>query len=64
MTRAFHTFSAPAFSRTIRSAKTTARAFMIGDEARSARTVGSRWTGVRQGTDINANALATGCALH
>lgn len=64
MTRANYTFSATAFVRAISSAKTTARAFMIGDEARSVRTVGHRWTGVRQETDANANALATRCALH
>lgn len=65
MTRANHTiFSAPAF-RTIGCAKTAARAFdgLLGDEARSARTVGHRWTGMRQETDANANALATRCAL-
>lgn len=54
MTRALHTFSATAFARTISSAKTPARAFMIGD----------RPAGARRGTDANANALATGCALH
>lgn len=55
MTRANHTlFSATAFPRTISSAKTPARALMIGD----------RSTGARRGTDANANALATGCALH
>ena len=54
MTRAHDTFSATAFARTISSAKTPARAYMIGD----------RSTGVRQGTDANANALATGRALH
>jgi hypothetical protein len=54
MTRALHTFPATAFARTISSAKTGARAFMIGDWS----------TGARRGTDANANALATGCALH
>jgi hypothetical protein len=65
MTRANHTiFSAPAF-RPISSAKTAARAFdgLLGDEARSARTVGHRWTGVRQETDAYTNALAARCVL-
>jgi hypothetical protein len=53
MTRALHTLSATAFARTISSAKTPARAFMIGD----------RPTGAYRGTDANANALATRCAL-
>jgi hypothetical protein len=53
MTRALHTFPAPASVRTISPAKTPARAFMIGDGS----------TGVRQGADANANALATRCAL-
>jgi hypothetical protein len=77
MTRAPHTFSATAFAPTTRSAKTPARAFMrqpkqsivafdrlLGDEARSARMVGYRWMGVRHEIDTNANALATGRALH
>jgi hypothetical protein len=77
MTRALHTLSATAFVRTTSPAKTPARAFMhepeqligaldglLGDEARSARTVGVRWLGVRHETDANANALATTrCAL-
>lgn len=54
MTRALHTFPATAFVRTISSAKTPARAFMIGD----------RPAGARRGTDANADALATGCAVH
>jgi hypothetical protein len=54
MTRALHTFSLTAFARTTSSAKTPAHAFMIGD----------RSAGVRQGTDVNTNALAAGCALH
>lgn len=54
MTRALHTISAPAFASTFSSAKTHARALMIGD----------RSTGVRPWTDANANALATGRALH
>ena len=54
MTRALHTLSATAFAPTFSSAKTPARAFMIG----------GRSTVVRQGTDANANALATGCAPH
>jgi hypothetical protein len=56
MTRALHTISATAFTATSSSAKTPARAFMIG--------VGNGSTGVRQGTDANAAALATRCALH
>jgi hypothetical protein len=54
MTRALHTLPAAAVPRTISSAKTAARAFMIGD----------RSTRAYSGTDANANALATGCALH
>ena len=54
MTRALHTFSATAFALTISPAKTPARARMIGD----------RSMGARRGTDANAAALATGCALH
>jgi hypothetical protein len=53
MTRALHTTSATAFATTLSSAKTPGRAFMIGDGS----------TVVRQGTDANAAALATGCAL-
>ncbi len=53
MTRALHTLSATAFATTFSSAKTPARAFMIDD----------RSTDVRHGTNANANALATGCAL-
>jgi hypothetical protein len=77
MTRALHTFSTTAFASPVSSAKTPARAFMsqteqstvafdrvLGDEARSARTVDVHWMGVRRETDINANALATRCALH
>jgi hypothetical protein len=65
MTRANHTLSATAFAPTFSSAKMPARAFdgLLGDEARSARTVGHRWTGVQE-IDANANALATRCALH
>jgi hypothetical protein len=54
MTRALHTTSATAFASTFSSAKTPARAFMIGD----------RSIGARHGADANASALATGCALH
>lgn len=54
MTRALHTFCVTAFAPTFSSAKTVARAFMIGDGS----------TGVCQGTHANAAALATGCALH
>jgi hypothetical protein len=54
MTRALHTFPATASARTISSAKTPARAFMIGDQS----------TGAQRGTDANATALATRCALH
>jgi hypothetical protein len=53
MTHALHTTFATAFATTLGLAKTPARAFMIGDGS----------TGVRQGTDANAAALATGCAL-
>jgi hypothetical protein len=54
MTRALHTFPAAASARTISSAKTPARVCTTGD----------RSMGARQGTDTNANALATRCALH
>ena len=54
MTRALHTTFATASAATCSSAKTPARAFMIGN----------RHVGVRQGTDANAAALATRCALH
>jgi hypothetical protein len=54
MTRVLHTFSATASARTISPAKTPARAFLIGDQS----------TGTYRGTDANANALATRCALH
>ena len=79
MTRAFDTFPATASVRTISSAKTPARVFMnepehpmgafnglLGDEARSARAVGNRWTGVSHDTDANADtdALVMRCALH
>ncbi len=54
MTRANYTFSATAFVPTFSSAKTPARAFMVGD----------RSTGMRQGTHTNADALATGRTPH
>jgi hypothetical protein len=54
MTRALHTFPATASARTISPAKTPARAFIVGDQS----------TGADRGTDANANALATRCALH